>query len=331
MKFNFLFLLVPTALISGWLLLRNIQGRSEVSFFGTADAEPKILLFNQDVWIDKVMVSIGSNVKAGDTLVSGGIYKDPRRNVEYSLEMERYRILYENQKKIYEEESELLKSKYLVDKSELEAEINTLKQLDTGHLNVRQIVFGKGAIKTEEQLKIAELESKISHLKKLHEDQMEELNTRHLNRLNVLNVDRNKDTKLNEFDNQNNAKICLIAPFDGYIDQVNINPNEPIQAYKDVLRIIPLKPIKVRGFIHESSNIQIDQGDSVVISSATQNEKLNHGIVQSISPKMVELPLRLRKFVEVRAWGREVSISLPQNNNFIIDEKLNITVLHHAQ
>jgi hypothetical protein len=42
------------------------------------------------------------------------------------------------------------------------------------------------------------------------------------------------------------------------------------------------------------------------------------------NPKLTELPLRLRKFIELRTWGREVFIQLPEQNGFYISEKIAI-------
>jgi hypothetical protein len=41
---------------------------------------------------------------------------------------------------------------------------------------------------------------------------------------------------------------------------------------------------------------------------------------------MTELPLRLRKFIEMRSWGREVYIGLPPENRFYISEKITINL-----
>ncbi len=69
-------------------------------------------------------------------------------------------------------------------------------------------------------------------------------------------------------------------------------------------------------------------GSQVQLASFNRSEVVTSGIIVGVNPKMTELPLRLRKFIDLRSWGREVYISIPDTNSFYISEKVNITLPH---
>ena len=62
------------------------------------------------------------------------------------------------------------------------------------------------------------------------------------------------------------------------------------------------------------------------LSSATRPAIRTSGQFIYCNPRIVELPTRLRKNPEIKAWGREVYIQLPDSNVFFIGEKIIITI-----
>jgi hypothetical protein len=118
----------------------------------------------------------------------------------------------------------------------------------------------------------------------------------------------------------------LLAPSDGYVQQVGATINELVPSFRELFRISPRKPDKVIGFLHESAEVPFQLGDTVLLSSMSRVEISSVAVLNGVSPKLVELPFRLRKFTELRTWGREVYIQLPVDNPFFIGEKILITV-----
>lgn len=94
-----------------------------------------------------------------------------------------------------------------------------------------------------------------------------------------------------------------------------------VQAYRELFKITPSVPNKVIGFIHESAQIPFRLGDTVLLHSVTRTGLGCKGVIHAVSPKMVELPFRLRKFAEVRTWGREIYIQLPLIIHFLSEKK----------
>jgi HlyD family secretion protein len=122
------------------------------------------------------------------------------------------------------------------------------------------------------------------------------------------------------------SKLVLRAPMDGFIENVTVFENETTSQYKGLLKINPKMPDKVKGFLPEASEALYRMGDTVQLRSSTRPTVLHSGILVGTAPQLVELPLRLRKMQEIKAWGREVYIKLPPQNEFFIGEKVLITL-----
>ena len=97
-------------------------------------------------------------------------------------------------------------------------------------------------------------------------------------------------------------------------------------AFRELFRISPRNPDRVIGFLHESAEVPFQLGDTVTLASMGRIGVSSLAALHGVSPKLVELPFRLRKFTELRTWGREVYIQLPADNPFFIGEKILITV-----
>ena len=123
-------------------------------------------------------------------------------------------------------------------------------------------------------------------------------------------------------------RLVLISPINGYVEDVYFSVNAMIPAHKDLVKINPDAPNKIIGFIHETNEVPLSIGSNVEMSSFNRPGIVSTGLIVGVNPKMTELPLRLRKFIDLRSWGREVYISIPDTNSFYISEKVNITLPH---
>ncbi|HRF39211.1 MAG TPA: hypothetical protein PK198_10505, partial [Saprospiraceae bacterium] len=68
MKINLLYLAIPAAILACVYIVRDLQGQSEQTFFGSAETEPALLHVEEDVLVQEVFTAVGSQVKQGDTL-----------------------------------------------------------------------------------------------------------------------------------------------------------------------------------------------------------------------------------------------------------------------
>jgi multidrug resistance efflux pump len=332
MKINLFYLLVPAALAFCYFIVRDLQGQSVHSFFGTAETEPTLLSIDYDCKAAQVLVKIGDEVKAGDTLAI--MFRSEIDQNEFLLRAD----LQNNHTELNARKTELANELSILQVEhqqrllDLSLEIREIEVRDSLEQAVRGALLpGVKTVNQASQQAIAAAKQSIS-----------QENTRFERESNLLLDQIKSQTAISiakqavtqgkqKWQLADRNALYLIAPVSGYVDQVNISNGAAIQAYKDLLRIYPLTAKKVIGFIHESSNIPFHIGDSVSMSSATRPEVQCRGQVIAASPKLVELPLRLRKFVEVRAWGREVMILIPQDNRFYIGEKVSIAINQHEE
>jgi len=130
-----------------------------------------------------------------------------------------------------------------------------------------------------------------------------------------------------------NADMALYAPFSGIIGSVfNKNGNgervflkggEKVAAYSPVMSIINNEPSFVKGYIPESHFSAIKIGETVTITS-TNNKTPVSGVVTGLGGRIIPLPSRLLKNQNLPLWGREIVVKIPENNGFILGEKVNI-------
>ncbi len=63
----------------------------------------------------------------------------------------------------------------------------------------------------------------------------------------------------------------------------------------------------------------------MMIASQADLQNNETGTVVGVGSRIVEYPVRLRKHPDLQVWGREVVIKIPENNQFILGEKVVIS------
>ncbi len=326
MKINLLYLIIPVAIAAALYTLRDLQAQSEYVFFGTAESDQRSVTLDLNVWVEKVYVHTGSFVHTGDTLALMVHPEFERDDISFQLKVNEDNLVLKAQQQILEKELDLLDLQNKSDIQAIDAEIRNLKIKDSLDNVVRQVVYSKPMLNIQVQEKIAELIRKKSILQDVYVQKKVELKTRvDMNQMATYDRKKQKQT-LNAFDQNKKIKLFVTAPIDGYVDNLSISPNMPVSAFKEYMSITPMKASVIVGFIHESTIVPFHINDSVDLVSSTRPDLKSKGVIISASPKLIELPLRLRKYVEIRAWGREVIVYLPYPNDFFIGEKVSISL-----
>jgi multidrug resistance efflux pump len=128
-------------------------------------------------------------------------------------------------------------------------------------------------------------------------------------------------TELN-FVRADRQRLVLIAPVDGFVESIAVGLNEVVPQHKELLKLNPQQPTRVRGFIYEAAEVVFALGDTVRLSAYSRSNVQAKGVIIGSNPQVVELPVRLRKVPEMRTWGREIFISIPSDNPFYLNEKV---------
>lgn len=328
MKINLLYLAIPAAIFACAYIVRDLQGRSEQTFFGSAETEPFLLHVDEDVMVREVFTAVGRQVNKGDTLALLYRMELDRELAEITSEQRRLSSDLVSSRELLKQERATIQAKAAAQLAVLEAEINEIKVRDSIDERVKSAVYaGLKTDRTASQAAIAGLRQEIELVREVMQKELNELAAEEKSSARLYQTESNNAAQLIGLQNTERRRLVLIAPVDGYVDQLSIAAGAPVPAFRDMMRIYPLRPAKVIGFIHETAEIPFRIGDSVgLISGARAGLPPLKGQITAAGPKLVELPLRLRKFAEVRAWGREVIISLPADNPYYIGERITISL-----
>ena len=328
MRFNVLYILFPAAILACLWIARDFQGRQGSTFFGIAETEPRILNFDHDLSVREVFIKAGDKIKAGDTLAI--FHRAELDENEFS----QYREMITNEtaraaeRAILEKEKEVVQARLNVDIRELAIDIKLLQTEDSIMMVYRGNLYGQSTPVQNRVIKerIEGLQKQMEDLKHQAEEELLVLSAK------ISATDQIAAEKANKLKGQltmiatERERLVLISPINGYVEDVYFSVNAMIPAHKDLVKINPDTPNKIIGFIHETNEVPLSIGSNVEMTSFNRPGIVSTGLIVGVNPKMTELPLRLRKFIDLRSWGREVYISIPDTNSFFISEKVNITL-----
>lgn len=331
MKFNILYLLFPAALAACFWIASDFQYQSVNSFFGIAETEPRLLNFDHDIAVREVFVKTGDLVKQGDTLATFYRAELDERSLENLSELQLTETERAAEYAILEKEKALVRTRLSADLRELYTEISLLVTEDSLNAIFRGSVYPdlKPAANKIVADKMEALGKQMDELQKSAREEISILESKQAALGAVASV-RKAGTKAAQLQVETEKnRLFLIAPIDGYVESVLVARNSLVSAFTELMKINPQSPNMVVGFIHEASDAPLVVGQEVELVSFNRPEITCKGRITSINPRMTELPLRLRKFIEMRSWGREVYIGLPQENRFYISEKITINLPTH--
>ena len=328
MKFNILYLLFPAALAACFWIASDFQYQSVNSFFGIAETEPRSLNFDHDIAVREVFVKTGDLVKQGDTLATFYRAELDEQSLENLSDLQLTETERAAEYAILEKEKELVRTRLSADVRELYAEISLLVTEDSLNSVFRGSIYPdlKPAGNKIVADKLEALKKQIDDLQKSAREEINILESKQA-ALGAVASARKAGTRaaLQQLETEKN-RLFLIAPIDGYVESVMVSRNSLVEAFTELMKINPHAPNMVVGFIHEASDAPLAVGQEVELVSFNRPEMKCSGRITSINPRMTELPLRLRKFIEMRSWGREVYIGLPPENRFYISEKITINL-----
>ena len=329
----FVFLLVVA--VVGIILY---SGRETTNFQGFAESNETMINTEIPVSIKKVLVMEGDTVAKGQKLAELESQELALRIADIRTQL----LQIEAKRGVSKAE---IKSKILQNKAEERAVISELdlqiKTLENQLRINRELSDGlkSVSIKRDDSAKNP-IEIQIEVLKSSKESRRKEFaetNRMYTAMLSQGDTPEAIETKklMEELESleKNNADMALYAPFEGIVgsvftkngngERVFFKGGEKIAAYSPVMSIINREPSFVKGYIPESHFSAIKIGDEVTISSANAPQQVA-GVVTGLGGRIIPLPSRLLKNQNIPLWGREIVVKIPENNGFILGEKVNI-------
>ncbi|MDZ7880571.1 MAG: hypothetical protein U5L45_23040 [Saprospiraceae bacterium] len=309
--------------------------QNEDTFFGSAETSGQTLSFEHPVVIDKVFVQVGNQVKKGDTLAICTRSDLDKSVVDKTGEITQFNIEKETKNAAIQQELSLLRARKTALTTELQAQIRLIKTEDGIQSALKEAISSgdkkqpnNSNLKTE---KINALKESIRQMEKQIQQQVAQLNQQLNANSSIYKAKVAQAKQQMSFIERDKEHLVLVAPIDGFVENVAIVPKEIAPQYKELIKLNPIYPNKIRGFIHESVEIPYILGDTVAVSSTLRTNITTKGIIIGSSPQLVELPLRLRKFTTRSAWGREIYVELLDNRRLFISEKVLITLYPNSR
>ena len=337
----FTFIAVLIAAVIGIIIY---SGGETTTFQGFAESNETIINSETSVSIKRILVMDGDSVSKGQKLAELESQELALRIADIRSQL----LQIETKRGMGEAE---IKSKILQNKaaeravvSELQAQIDTLenqlkinKELSDGLKSVK--IKKSDSVRNPIEIQIESLKSAIAERKKEFAE---------INRMYKKMLESGETPEIAEAEKlrselavleEQNSNMAVYAPFEGIVGSVFIkNGNgervffkggEKISAYSPILSIVNKEPSFVKGYIPESQFSVIKTGDEVTIS-ASHNLKPVTGVVTSLGGRIIPLPTRLLKNPNIALWGREIVVRIPENNGFILGEKVSITFGRNA-
>jgi multidrug resistance efflux pump len=329
-KINPLYVLWALAAGVGVWISATFMVQSADTFFGSAETEGQVLSLEHPVLVEKVYVQVGNQVKKGDTLAVC-LRSDLDKNaVDKSGEIKQFEIEKQTKSAAIQQELGVLRAQKTALISELEAQIKLIKAEENIQSALKEAINGNNKtapnssnLKAE---KINALRESIKQTERQIRQQAAQLSQQLNANESIYSAKMAQAEEQMSFIEKDKQQLVLIAPIDGFVENVAAISNEIAPQYKELIKLNPSRPNKIRGFIHESTEIHYQLGDTVDVSSVLRSNIATEGVIIGSSPQLVELPLRLRKFTTRSAWGREIYVKLIGNNDFFISEKVLITL-----
>ena len=314
------------------------SGQETTNFQGFAESNETMINTEIPVSIKRVLVTEGDTVSKGQKLAELESQELALRIADIRTQL----LQLEAKKGLSKAE---IKSKILQNKaqeraviSELDSQISTLenqlrinRELSGGLKSVR--------IKRDDSAKNP-IEIQIEALKSAKEERRTEFAETNRMYVRMLSegdapetIETQKLTEELRSLEQKNADMALYAPFEGIVgsvftkngngERVFLKGGEKVEAYSPVMSIINKEPSLVKGYIPESHFSAIKIGETVTITSANNRNPVT-GVVTGLGGRIIPLPIRLLKNHNIPLWGREIVVKIPENNGFILGEKVDI-------
>lgn len=331
--FNLFYLVLLVLGIAFFYFMKSAQ-TEVLSFYGFAESNETEINYNYPIVVDKILVTPGQEVKAGQTLL-----QISRIKAKETLSEEPFRIaelrsearLWDQRKKDQIEREQQLRQQSL---DEIENEIVSLQK----ELNFKgSLVEGLQSIDpTKSTSDYHPIKDEIAALEDKKNDviQTAELKIKSLN--NELALGKNpyaaQEKRLNAelaFEESHRVQeITVTAPGDGLVGSLFCKEAEHIPSYKTLMSFYEPHSGIIKGYVHEDLTMEVNLGTNFKVASLKDAAMEYDGKVIGLGSRIVEIPMRLRKMPDLKTYGREILVEITKENSFLQKEKVALSYIN---
>ncbi len=169
-------------------------------------------------------------------------------------------------------------------------------------------------LEDERQKVLQEYKQKMEMARKLHEEEMKNLE--------ISRVELVKELELLQEEERN---LVRKAEINGTIGSVNAQVGELLEPYSTIMSIYESNPTVIRAFMNEGFKYDTEVNKTVVVESANRKYSIEGKIIE-IGKRIVQYPQRLQTNVRVPMWGQELFIKIPKDNKFFNGERVFVII-----
>jgi multidrug resistance efflux pump len=303
-----------------------VQSRETVAFYGFAETNETEINYNHPVVVDQIRVTPGQYVTRGTTLLnlSRIASKEQLQDQNYRIsELLAEEAIWQREKqnelKVLRTEQQLkldeLDAQLANLQSELEYQQSLTKGLSTfpaSEATYRPLLEKIGRVEKERTLLAKSYQQRIQAL----EDKKRMGNSPYQEQISRL------EAELRFEEDHRVQPITVVAPTDGLVGNIHCKEAEHVTSFQTLISFYEPHPQFVKGYVHEDLSLKVSVGDTFQVKSLKDETIAYPGVVTGLGSRVIEIPERLRKIPEVRTYGREVTIKIAPENNFLQKEKV---------
>jgi multidrug resistance efflux pump len=322
MKINSFYVLVLVLLAVLFFATKKLYNGSGKSWVGVAEAKDYTITSEKQSTVLSIHVVQGQAIDAGDTLIqlmSVALVQDIEKLASRIGLLQSEKIEKQN---LVKSDIALLQSSHSIEINGLEKEISEAEselqlnrnltadlKLNNNQPTVSPLEEKVKSLKEEIVLRKNSLQIKISDInQKNHASQSQLQNQIQLLQNELILLKREK------------TGLVKVAGSDGVVESISVKQGEEVDAYTNLISILPKSPTSAVGYLHaEKNNPAI--GTKVQLLGYDARWKTAEGKVIGYGA-ITELPEILQKSTAVKAFGKQLFIELPAQNDFSTGEKL---------
>lgn len=122
-------------------------------------------------------------------------------------------------------------------------------------------------------------------------------------------------------------RFRITAPHDGLIGNVHCREGEFIDEFTTLISFYEANPTQVKAYVYENQLLHVALQDTFWVSSIRTGGLKYKGVLVGLGSRIVEIPERMRKIPEIKAYGREVTIEISPDNSLLQKEKVRLQQL----
>ncbi len=288
-------LYITLALVATILIVLSLKQNGESTiFYGIAETREIVINSDHAVEIKKIHVQQGQTINQGDTLIE-------LNRPELTIKIKELTNQVSQAKSQQSAKANRIKAQI----KELEAQYELNKKLTS---QLKSIPNQKTAKKDDAHNPI---KIKIDNLKR--ELSITKSSTQVKEEIILLQ--------------QEIYKLTKSAQISGVIGSVNFKEGEKVSPFAPIITLHTKSPSSIKGYIHENVYNKVSVDQKVMVASLSDKRNKVEGVVIGVGSRIVEYPLRLRKRPDIQIWGREIIIKIPNENSFLLGEKVLITAI----